>query len=50
MSTTLDRLANSEEKIDRELAAVLRYWQDIKAQNGHARSLGYGRVNVYRVL
>ncbi|PWE34106.1 hypothetical protein DDZ14_02825 [Maritimibacter sp. 55A14] len=41
MSEILDKLAESDDEIDRDLAAVLRHWQDARAERGLKRNLGY---------
>lgn len=41
MSEILNRLANSSDPIDQDLASVLRHWQDVKQMTGGRRHLGY---------
>jgi hypothetical protein len=41
MSEVLQRLLASDDSIENELYTVLSHWQDIKAQEGRRRNLGY---------
>ncbi len=41
MSKILDGLAKSDDEIDRDLAGVLRHWQDARSERGLQRNLGY---------